>query len=115
MVTTDREMYEKMSADPLMHFTWTNNGALTMFEAAGDLKRYKKYNVRNPNLEILSLSGTKDPVTGGDMGLKDTEQTLRKIGYSHIIIKQYEDKLHSVLFETNRDTVYQDVLSFLKK
>ncbi|CZR00076.1 alpha/beta hydrolase [Trichococcus collinsii] len=115
MVTTDRDLYEKMSADPLMHFTWTNNGALTMFEAASDLKQYKKYNVQNPNLEILSLSGTKDPVTGGDMGLKDTEQTLRKIGYSHISFKQYEEKLHSILFETNRDTVYQDVLDFLKK
>jgi len=115
MVTTDRELYEQMSADPLMHFTWTNNGALTMFEAASDLKQYKKYNVQNSNLEILSLSGTKDPVTGGDMGLKDTEQTLRKIGYSHISIKQYEEKLHSILFETNRDIVYQDVLAFLKK
>ncbi|WP_161525943.1 alpha/beta hydrolase [Trichococcus alkaliphilus] len=115
MVTTDRDLYEKMSADPLMHFTWTNNGALTMFEATSNLKQYKKYNMQNPKLEILSLSGTKDPVTGGSVGLKDTEQTLRKIGYSRISIKQYEEKLHSILFETNRDTVYQDVLDFLKK
>jgi alpha-beta hydrolase superfamily lysophospholipase len=98
-----------------MHFTWTNNGALTMFEATSNLKQYKKYNMQNPKLEILSLSGTKDPVTGGSVGLKDTEQTLRKIGYSRISIKQYEEKLHSILFETNRDTVYQDVLDFLKK
>jgi alpha-beta hydrolase superfamily lysophospholipase len=114
-VTTDKEMFENMSADPLMHFTWTNKGALTMLEAVSRLKQYKNYSALNPNLQILSLSGTKDPMTGGDLGLKDTVQTLRKIGYSHILTRQYDGKLHSILLETNRSEVYQDILDFLKE
>lgn len=114
-VTTDKEMFEKMRADSLMHFKWTNNGALTMLEAANRIKESKKNKAQNPTLPILSLSGAKDPMTGGVVGLRDTEKNLRKMGYSDIFIKQYDGKLHSILFETNRNSVYQDILNFFKE
>lgn len=114
-VTTDKEMYAELSADPLMKFAWTNSGALTVFEADSNMKKYDKYKLRNPDLEILSLTGTEDPITGGEEGLADTEDTLKKIGYSQITMKQYQGKLHAVLFETNRASVYSEVLQFFEE
>ena len=114
-VTTDWEFYKAFLNDPLTNFAWDNSGALTVFQGDKNLKAYGKYQCRNPKLRILSVTGSDDPVTGGETGLADTFETLRKIGYSDIQSIVYPGKKHAVLFETNRNDVLSDILTFFEQ
>ena len=114
-VTTDREFYESFLKDPLTNFAWDNSGAFTVFKGDQNLKAYQKYQCKNKELSILSVTGSDDPVTGGDKGLEDTFETLRRIGYSDIRSIVYLGKKHAVLFETNRKEVMKDILTFFEK
>jgi alpha-beta hydrolase superfamily lysophospholipase len=64
-------------------------------------------------LPILSVSGEGDPVTGGKLGLKDTVDTLMKIGYLDVTSIVYPGMRHEVLNEDDRLAVYSDISSFL--
>lgn len=106
---------ETISQDPLCPDRFQNSGVLTVFEADYELKKYRKYKCRNPQLKILGISGADDPVTGGGAGLADTIDTLKKIGYQNIQNIVYPNMMHEVLNEEKNDVVYQDVLAFLDR
>lgn len=99
--------------DPLCQFNYQNNGMLTVFEADWNLHQYQKYPCHNPELEILSVVGEDDPVTGGEKGLQDSFDALRKIGYKHVSSKVYTGMRHEVLNEVDNQRVYEDIVQFL--
>lgn len=109
-VTTDRTFYKEFTNDPKTQFAWDNSGALTVFEGDWNLKRFKKFQCKNPELQIYSFTGGRDPIVGGKEGLADTVASLKKIGYRNIYTKVYPEDLHAVLFEQNRLEVYEDIL-----
>ena len=113
-VVKNEEMLDRYRKDPLCcGYKYYNAGITTIWRADGELKKFKKYQVKNPNLHILMISGAEDPVTGGDEGLFDTYQTLHQIGYPYVRVRVYEDMKHEVLNETGHEYVYEDVLEYL--
>jgi len=109
---TNLEAYRK---DPKCQFQYKNNAALTIFEADSNMHKFEKFQCKNPHLEILSISGEEDPVTGGEKGLKDSIQSLRKAGYRNIVNKVYPDMKHEILNEYDNAVVYNDIVTFLKE
>lgn len=114
-VTTDRTFYTSFRADPKCRFAWDNAAALVVFEGDNNLKQFHKFKCRNPDLKIASFTGGRDPVVGGEDGLRDTVETLRRIGYRDVRTKSYPDDLHAVLFEQNQEEVYRDILKFIEE
>ena len=100
--------------DRLCQFDYQNKAMLTVFEADWNMHQFRKYQCRNPELEILSAVGENDPVTGGEKGLKDSLDSLRKIGYKHIFSRVYPGMRHEVLNESDKIIVYRDVVQFLQ-
>lgn len=113
-ISANEDNLKAYRKDPLCNFTYPNNSILTIFEADYNLKQFDKYNCRNKNLHIISLSGEEDPITGGQKGIKDTVRTLQKIGYRNISYKEYPTMRHEILNETDNHIIYEDILDFLK-
>jgi alpha-beta hydrolase superfamily lysophospholipase len=103
-----------MAKDPLCYKAFQNEGLMTVMEADFELKKIHKYQCKNPELKILSVSGKDDPVTGGTKGLADTVKTLKKIGYRDIKVIEYPGMMHEILNEEDPSPVYRDILDFLE-
>lgn len=96
-------------------YKYMNISIYNIFKAMKELHNIKQYKCQNQNLQILSITGEKDPVTKGKRGISDSLSTLKKIGYRNIENIVYKDMLHEVLNETNKEQVYKDVLNFMEK
>lgn len=99
--------------DPLCRYPYQNEAMLTIFRVDKELHEFEKFECRNPDLPILSATGEEDPVTGGKLGLKDTVNTLRRIGYHDITTNVYAGMKHEILNEEDRLVVYNDIATFL--
>lgn len=105
---------KKAEEDPLMFASYPNISGYTIWEINWNLKQFKKYNFKNPDLKILNMVGAEDQkITGGAKGIKDSLNSLRRIGYTEIESREYQGMKHEVFNENNKMTVYQDLLNFL--
>ncbi len=115
-VVKNPEALRAYREDPLCTgYKYMNRAIMTIWEADAELKRFAKYECKNPTLPVFSISGVEDPVTGGTKGLADTIQTLKKIGYQNVESKVYDGMKHEVINEEGKERVYQDILGFFEK
>ncbi|WP_400203515.1 alpha/beta fold hydrolase [Candidatus Methanomassiliicoccus intestinalis] len=113
-ICSDPEVMEAYRNDRLCSgYKYTNSANVTVIEGVAQLHDYNKYQCRNPDLKILSISGEEDPVTKGEEGLEDSMESLRKIGYKNITKIVYPKMKHEVLNEIGKEKVYEDVKNFL--
>lgn len=68
-----------------------------------------------PDLPILLVSGTDDPIAGGGAAVELVAQRYRDHGVSDVEVRLYPGARHEVLNETNRDEVTADILRFLER
>ncbi|MDE7168627.1 MAG: lysophospholipase [Mucispirillum sp.] len=114
-VCSDKETMEKYRADKFCcGYKYYNAAIYTIFESVKELHNFKAFKCENPNLPILSVTGGLDPVTGGKRGIDDSISSLQRAGYKNIKNILYENMLHEVLNETDKETVYRDILSFFE-
>lgn len=114
-VCKDAETMEKYRNDPLVqNCKYTNNAVGCLVEADALMKKIKNYKVKNPSLPILTANGKNDVCRGTFIGLSKTINLLNKIGYNHVFSITYPDMRHEVINETDKATVYDDILKFFK-
>lgn len=115
-LSNNPENNRKAKLDEKMLKSYPIKTSLTIWESNHQLKQYQNYQVKNPQLEILSLVGAQDQkITGGIKGLNDTVATLNKIGYAQVESIILADMKHEVLNEKNNQLVYDKILAFLTK
>ncbi len=114
-LSASKKNRENFLKDPLCGFAYPNESILTLFEAVEELKETTHFECKNPNLEIMSISGENDPVTGGRIGLNETFKLLQDIGYHKFINNVYAGMRHEVLNEEECQIVYKDVLDFISE
>ena len=113
-LTHNKTNIKRAEEDPLMFSSYPNIAGYTIWEINWNLKQYKKYKLQNPKLKILNIVGEDDQaITGGEEGIKDTINSLEKIGYRDIENIEYPNMKHEIFNEDNKITVYKDVLRFL--
>ena len=66
-----------------------------------------------PDLPILLVSGTDDPLAGGGAAVEVVAQRYRDAGLRDVRAVLYPGARHELLNETNRDEVTGDILAFL--
>ncbi len=113
-VCSNEAIMEQYRNDPLCTFDYQNGGHVTIFESDLNIKLYKKYQCKNPNLPILSISGALDPITGGESGLADSIAALRRIGYTNVKNIVYPNMKHEVINEINNQIVYEEIARFFR-
>lgn len=103
-------MYNK---DNLCGFTFTNNGFLILYKLQKLAFQKNKYLVKNANLPIFLIAGSKDPVIGSIEKFKKLELFLKQVGYKNIDTKLYKDLRHELLQEKEKDLIIDDIINFI--
>lgn len=111
-ISYDQENLRSTDNDLLMPDMFLIGGFKVLGESDANLAKVKKFRCQNPDLWILAANGVDDPITGGVKGIKSSIDLLMKEGYTHIKALTYPHMMHEVLNETDKKTVYQDILAF---
>ena len=113
-ISNNPEFLRSFEEDEKLVNHYLNGGAMAIWDSASRLKDYWRYGVKNPDLKVLALNGTEDPLTGGAKGLADTAKTFYKLGYEDYENKIYPHMKHDLLHESASEIVIGDMIKFLK-
>lgn len=114
-ISYNEENVRMKNNDPMRLSGFLARSNVCLFSLVNDLNKNKKYKLKNKNLQIASLNGVDDDVTGGEKGLINTKKILFSIGYENLYFKSYDNMKHEVLNEDNRMEVFEDIDMFFKK
>ncbi len=114
-LTKEQDIQYKYLNDPWCTFPFTVNAYDNMFLGIQFIQ--KKENVaRIPKeLPLFLVAGSEDPVGHYGKDLPAIYNRYKKAGIQDVEMKLYEGDRHEILNETDRETVYTDILEWLEK
>ena len=112
-VCADAETMRNYRNDPLVqNCRYTNDSVKGLIEADALLKKIGDYKVKNPSLPILTANGKNDVCRGTFIGQQKSVRLLNKIGYNRVFAITYPGMRHEVINETDKASVYNDIVRF---
>ena len=111
-VCSDPEIVDRYDRDPLCNFQFTNDGFMNLFSLMQDAYDTRNWNLQNPRMPVLFISGADDPCLGSEAGFRKAVQSMRQAGYTNVVSKLYPAMRHEILNEPDRTKVWNDVLDF---
>lgn len=107
------EVIEKYDADKYCTFKFTIDGYKTLFEAIAFIQ--KSSNIKKIPLElpVYLIAGAEDPVGNYGKGVSSVYDSYKKLGIKDLTMKLYENDRHEILNETDKDTVYSDIIEWI--
>lgn len=102
-------------SDPKCGFRFTLNGYWTLVSTVKFVCQKKNIEAIPKELPVLIISGEDDPVGNLGKGVKKTYNAFVKAGIEDVSCKLYPNDRHEILNETDRETVYGDILTWLEK
>lgn len=114
-ICSDPSVIEHYEKDPLCGFIFTLDGFETLFSIMNRVYDSKEWKVSNPETPIYFLSGWEDPCRISDRKFMQAAGKMKEIGYQNIDIKLYGKARHEILNERIKETVYRDILYWLKE
>ncbi len=114
-LTKDEKVWEFCANNKFCNFTFTLNGYKTLFDVLTFIQ--KKENIaRIPKkLPIFMVAGTDDPVGNYGKGVRNVFTAYQNAGVEDIQMKLYETDRHEILNELDKETVYDDIYTWLKQ
>lgn len=112
-VCSDPEVLKAYHSDPLCSFTFSVDGFVNLFDLMSDCYSPEGWRVSKPSLPIRFISGSLDPCRISDKAWVDSIDFLSALGYSDVSGKLYPGMRHETLNETDRLTVWNDILKEL--
>ena len=112
-LTKDVEIVKSYYAEPRCTYMFTVNGYKGLFEAVNfscNLENAKRIPKKLP---LFIVSGDRDPVGGLGKGVMDVYHMYESAGIQDLTYKLYENDRHEILNETDRQTVYSDLLAWM--
>ncbi|GAB2557271.1 alpha/beta fold hydrolase [Leucobacter ruminantium] len=109
-LSRDPAVAEAFLADPLCFYA----DVLKLFGVADGLRLYgKPAPGLAPDVPILIVSGSEDPLSRGDEGLRLLAEAYRKRGVRDVTVKIFPEGRHELLNETNRDEVFAALATWM--
>ena len=112
-LSKNEENVRKYYSDPRCTFLFTLNGYLGLFEAVEFSCRQENIEKVPKKLPLFIISGEDDPVGNNGVGVKTVYDMFMKAGMKDMTYKLYENDRHEILNETDREDVYNDIVSWL--
>ena len=112
-LTKDTECVRTYYADPACTFRFTLNGYFTLMQTAYYDTRPEYLKKIPKSLPLLLISGKDDPVGNMGRGVKKVYRAYQKAGIKDVTCKLYKNDRHELLNETDKETVYEDVVSWI--
>lgn len=108
-LAAEKSVAEKFGTDPLCTFTYTLNGILTLLNLEKITYRGKRYQVKNPDLPILFLSGKDDPCYVNEQRWKQAVNRMLHLGYCELTEIRYDGMRHEIHNEKGKNQVFEDI------
>lgn len=100
--------------DPLSGFTYTLNGFLTLLNLETLTYKAKSYEVKNPSLPILFLSGQDDPCYISDKKWYQAIDRLHNLGYEQTTAIRFPGMRHEIHNEAEQELIYNEIDTFFR-
>jgi len=113
-LSTDKKIWEAYTKDPKCGFVFTLNGFESLLNLIGKVYSTKNWDLKNPNLPIIFMSGEEDPCRINDKKFFQAVGTMKKVGYTNIKYRLFYGMRHEILNEKEKSLVYNDILELLK-
>ena len=111
----NEENVKRYIEDPDCGFPFTARGYYDLFDGMNQMHDVSAFRCLNPTLPIWLFAGEDDPCIGGEKGFADSVETLRRAGYTDITSTLYAGMRHETLNETDHETIFKDVYSWIEK
>lgn len=113
-LTKDAKIVDSYIANPQCSFLFTLNGYHNLFYSIKDCQNKKNIDKIPKDLPIFFVAGKDDPVGNFGKGVEKACEGFLKAGMKDVIIKLYKDDRHEILNETDRETVFDDILKWIQ-
>lgn len=114
-LSRNRESIQEFYGSEKGRYVFTCNGFENLFNLMKRTYTKKEYQVSQPNLPILFVSGGDDAVMVNEKKWLASVDFLRERGYTKVESKLYTGLRHEILNELDNGEVYADLLNFLEK
>lgn len=114
-LSVNEDDVKEYDACELCGYVFTLNGFRNLFTLMRSIYSADGWAVNNPNLPIMFIAGSEDPVTVSEAKWKESQEFLRKIGYTNVSGKMYQGARHEILNEDIKQEVYDDIVRFMEE
>ncbi|MBQ3490174.1 MAG: lysophospholipase [Clostridia bacterium] len=112
-LSRDEKEIEKHDADKYCTFHFTVSAMHDLIKMQSLVNQKAWYENIRKDLPIFIVSGAEDPVGNYGKGVEEVYASLIAEGITDVTRKIYPDMRHEILNELDRETVYEDILSFI--
>lgn len=113
-LTKDADIVDAYIANPQCTFMFTVNGYYNLFYSIKDCQNKKNIDRIPKDLPVFFVAGNDDPVGNFGKGVVKACDGFKKAGISDVALKLYKDDRHEILNETDRETVFDDILKWIQ-
>lgn len=114
-LTRDTAIVDEYIADEMCGFLFSAQGMNDLVKLNIAANSDEWYSSVPTDIPILVVSGDMDPVGNFSQGIKEIYDKLKATGHQSAQMILYKDCRHEILNELNKDEVYNDVCTFIKK
>lgn len=111
----NEENVKKYIADPKCGHPSSNGFYRELLKGNRRLYKKKFLSKINKDMPIYITAGAEDPVGANGKGPKALSKLYGKYGIKNVELKIYDHMRHEILNEDAKETVYNDILNFIKK
>lgn len=112
-LTKEKDIVDFYYHEPRCTFVFTLNGYMGLFETVLFGNQPQHIAKVPKELPVFIVSGAQDPVGEFGKGVRQVYTQYEQAGLLDITWKLYEDDRHEILNESDRETVYHDILAWL--
>ena len=112
-LSRDEQTVDRYIADENCGFTAKNGLYRDMMHGLKFLTNPANIALMNKSKPVYFMSGEEDPVGDYGKGVERAYKAFCDAGCQDVMIRLYPGGRHEMLNETNRDAVYQDILSWI--
>lgn len=114
-ICSDPEIVASYDSNPLCSFQFTANGFSNLFSLMQDAYGKKGWQLYNPHLPILFISGKEDPCLVSGKKFHQSVRFMEKCGYDDVTSHLYPEMRHEILNEKGKKEVWEDILEFINQ
>jgi len=112
-LSRDNEEVDKYISDPFCGGVFTAGFYRDLMAGLAEIGCMDNINKIRKDLPILLFAGDMDPVGNKGKAVKQVYEIYKKAGITDVSCRLYEDGRHEMLNETNRQEVYDDVITWM--
>ncbi|MCG9479910.1 MAG: lysophospholipase [Actinomycetia bacterium] len=111
---TDQEVVDRYISDPYCGSVLTAGFFYNLARATLNINKTRNLDRIPKNLPVLMLAGQYDAVGNMARGVKKFYKTFQKLAIQDLNLKIYPDCRHELLNEKIKDSIYEDILTWVE-